>query len=976
MVSAAIRKQQEEHIFLVTTIIIFFVALLNFIPFLVVFVKAHFLYAFYAVMLLLPLPPLVANGINQGNAASNVFSGVANNDILPTINFVIKCFDPIRQFWNAIVNTVRAMAHAVAVNFYPINRNTIFTIMKNVLFMITQFAAILITMLINLINAIVDLFTGKGFNFSFITAFMNFIIDTLVDVLDNPPCFHPLNKLPGVFIHCLDNDLTADDVNNAGFVGFLESIVIVICHNGTLQSDFINDILLPCTGLDAFFIFKQIYFWTAGNATNIFNDQVTRINNDVARIEHIGQEIIDLAPRIVSYIIRRICGGIAFFCKIIGSIGIAEAAKLSAAHLDDGTRSRTSGIQGVCVYHQSEGGQFLGCFYNDKSQNGFRNPDGTAYNFTDAYNTINQIQIGMNTTYPSFFKEFDNLQSIQNYLIYNTDLPNNHINNNINEILQTNETIAPNGTSSIILKNSFYGNAAPNSKKAQDARHEKLLKSNAVYQNAMFDRRKNVIERNYQQSIDIFSDHVGQMNETTSSFKTMLLVANHGIKALTVGLSAMKNHREIDSVYNYVRNGLDDIGFDFGEVMEALTNHTMTYHPGLHEETFTMSYTLTGVLSSLVFTGIASASSVFVIIIAALVGVIGFALTTLGSLGSLINITTGTQQHYDFGMNIMLNPLVDWTSTAFHQPMSSADTSLLVTNILDKIPVLIEVSVLQIVRLVSLCNVPVPLGPLSCPIEIPMNINDDTYVFDTTIDYLINITMMCIQDAACSENNPDTFQGGLCVNGQITCWGNIPYVQIPSFQSQITPPQKQCTFNGTRLDEHLPWYKYGPNWIASFFNFGFKFYLRIMVRGYSLPFILIPTCYIAGKICFCFKIVFEIIMYVAMLQYATLIFVHLPELCPYDNSACRWFQQYISFENGSPVDDDYYCSIVGIGSEYLGYLQMNFYIQVLVLLLATGIWVSIIYDILIVIKFIWSIIFYFVFKKKEEQPSMIKLKKN
>lgn len=972
-----IRKQDEDHVFIVTSVVILAIAAINFIPWFLYFVKAHALYTFYAI-LLLPLPAMVSDSVAQGNAASGVISGLMNNDVTPTINFILKCTDGFRLLWNAIVNVIRTMIKAIMINFLPINRNTIFTIIKNVFFIATQFATILVTMIIDLLDTLVDVFLGKGINFTFIEAFIKFIIGTLVDVIDNPPCFHPLDMLPGIFIHCIYDPLNATDVNNAGFIGFMESLVIIICRKGTLQSDFINDILLPCTGLDAFFIFKDIYFEIAGNVTNIFNDQSARLQADIARIEHLAQEVVELAPRIVAYIIRKICGGISFFCKIIGNIGI-PGAKLQTRYYDKKIDSLygdsvPSSIAGVCVYRSSESGEFLGCFYSEPSMAGFRDDKGRPFNFTEAYNIINQVQVGMNTTYLSFFKTFDQLQAIQDALIYNTDLTNNHILTNIQNIKNLNTTVPSSNSSSYILQNSFYGNALPNPPHHQQARQERALKNSKVYQQARFAQKGSIVEHNYEQTKSLFKESLATYNESASAFNVMLIAASHGIKALSVGLTAIIKHREIDSVTNFTMQGLNDIGFDFSEVMNALDNHTMTYHPGMHEQTFNIDVTLNGVLASLVFNGIQHVSSLFVAIIGLLVGILGFALTTIGMLGSLINTTTGTQSHYDVGFNLFFTPLANLNYQHAYSVVDPADTAATVELVMTRIPLILEASVLEVVRLGGLCNIPVPLGPLTCPIDIPMNINDGGYVGDLTIDYFVNITM-CNQDAYCVPDNPDTFNGGVCIDYAVNCWGTIPFVQIPNIEATISPNTQLCTYNGTRPNEHLSWYDYAPNWLIYTYRDGFKFLLRIGVRGYSLPFLLIPACYLASKICICVKFIFVIIMYLTIAQYFLGIFKFLPDLCPWNNRVCKSFNNYISFPNGAPSDDDYYCFFVGIPVFYLGYMQTSFYVQVFLLLLATGIYISIIIDIYLVIKFIILLIYHLIRGGKNHIPKYIKLKK-
>lgn len=955
-----IPNSRKDHLFVLSTGFVLIFSLLNFIPWALLFVKSHFLFTFYA-LILLPLPVQIDQSLQQTNAFTNTVSGNINTGFVPMINDIVDCLEGARLLWNAIVDIVRGMLHDIAVNFYPINRNTIFNIVKNVLNLVLYFATMILNFLIDFFGALFDLINGQGFNFDFVVVIVKLILADLMDVLDDPPCFHPLSLLPGIFMHCLDNDLSVSAVNNGGFTGFMKAVCIVICNNGTMQSDLITDILLPCTGLDAFFIFKDIYFNIVGNVTNHYNDQITRFNARVAAFEAISTRVANAGPAIIRFIIRKICGGIAFFCKILGGLGIPTRAfnkALDHAYLDS---SPTATYYGVCIYKGSnEQGEFVGCYYSDPAMGGARNSTGGVFDFDAFYDQITQLQKYTNDTMELYRRQIAALQVVQDTVVYNTNIINNPILNNI-------QRIEANMTRNITITNSYYGTASRAFTHAEEARREST---------SNFHFKKSRMDANYEraQAAFEFDQHIASRNRSISTIKTLALLAHHSFKAFAVGLSALKHHRDIENVYQYTRAGLVDIGFNFSEIADAIQTHTETHYPSLAKESFDISFTLDGVIMNFVLIGISSLSSAFILATTLLYGVIGFMLMAMGTFGGLINVFNGQTSHYDLGLNTVVTPVVDWSGIAAHQSVSQDVTSAMVLQIMNSVPVILEISVLQIIRTSVMCYFPIPAPPLTCPPEIPMTVNQNTYTFDTTINYIINLTM-CAPDP-CYDGTFSEF-GAPCINNRYNCWGNIPKFSMPSLSTTYSPNVKECSYNGTRFADRLPWYNYPINWLKYSYTDGLQFVSRIVIRGYFLPFLLIPLCYFLGKLCFCLKYPMSFVVWLTAMQYFIIPFHLLSNVCPRDTlfGLCNWYHSYITFPNGAPDSDDYFCFLKGAPTFYLGYVISLFVIEFIFFVLLGGILWQITFDILIALKTGLAVVKEFAWNHRND-PKYITLKKS
>lgn len=982
MVSLVKGTENREHVVVFTTIFLFLIAMFNFIPFLVIFLKSNFLWIVYA-YIFLPLPLMAANSIDQANVFTNSATGMYNTNIQPTGTMLLNCFDPIRQLINAIIGIGRSMIHAVAINFYPITRIRVFGILKNILFFAINFATIIWTMLLNLLTTILTDWANNNFSFSgtltAVKIIIDFIMSVLLDVLDPDMCFHPLSQEPGRLIQCLSNGrLNATDVNNEGFIGYLKSIVIIACGIGKLNDNFITDILLPCTGLDQFFVVKEYWVNIYGNATVFFKNQQDRFDNQLAQFKYLSTRIANAGPQIVSYIIRKICGGVAFFCKILKGLGI-PSSKMSTPlngthsffngqHLihEDfnskvhwvGKDAIADGISGVCVYKgNSDQGELVGCYYSAAPVIIVTNPDGTMFDIDAMIDRSSQRISSFNSIMSNFYSSYNQLQGVQDTMIYHPENQTSIVTNTINNFFLSN------GTASIVPHNAMTQrimiNPPPNKPFTK-----------GVFMKERIEHHYNIASARLAETLHFAP------NYTSSAFYTLLTCTKHFSKAMSVGMDTFINYRKINNHYMYSRNSLKEIGFDFGEVMDSVMDHGAVFHPHFQPQGFTMDLNMNGVIASLIFTGISGVVSAVGFIITLLIGMITFPVYMIGATGVLMNSMQNTTTHFDLGFNAVLTPFANWTSFAIHQEVPKQDASNIVVSVMSKLPVVAELCVLEVVRFGVLCNFPFPLGPFSCPPQIPMTINEDTILFDTTLDYIINITFC--EPIDCVSSDPDMY-GVPCIGGVYNCWGYIPKLDFPIINAGITPNTKECLYNGTRFTDHLSWYNYPINWLKYTWTDGLQFAVRTAYKGYYIPFLVIPGSFLLGKICACLSFPLKILMWIAIIQYPVRVFHYIPPLCSEGAlfGLCDRLHDYVLFPSGDFDSDDIYCTIVGWPVYYYGILITVVVVALFLTLFLVGWFGSIIRDI-ISIAFN-SVHFLDWLKKKftvKRKIRSIKLKKN
>jgi hypothetical protein len=159
-------------------------------------------------------------------------------------------------------------------------------------------------------------------------------------------------------------------------------------------------------------------------------------------------------------------------------------------------------------------------------------------------------------------------------------------------------------------------------------------------------------------------------------------------------------------------------------------------------------------------------------------------------------------------------------------------------------------------------------------------------------------------------------------------------------------------YNGTRFTDRLPWYNYPINWLKYGYTDGLPFIARSVVRGWTLPITLIPALYLFGKLCFCTKKFCNFGIYLVILQYFVIPFSYATELCPADTlfGICNAYLNYITFDNGAPTSDDYYCAIVGIPVFYLSYVISLFVVEFIFFFLLAGILWAIGFDVIIAVE--------------------------
>lgn len=927
----------DDHVFFFTSLFLLILAILYFLPWLLVFVYGNFVYGL-AAYVGLPLPVTTQYTMNQANALGSTLGGAYNQDVVPFANQVLDCIDGLRVLYNAVTAIIRGMLHVIALRFTPINRATLLTVMTNVLNIALNFAIALLTFLLNLLQAVLDLFSGKGFNFDFAVAIVNFILSDLLDVIDDPPCWHPLSEEPGLFIQCITNGrLNKTDVNNAGFVGFVEGLVIALCGFGNFSVDFVDDILLPCTGLDQFFIFKTIYFEIAGNVTVMYYHDLDQFNQDLAAFNNMKDAVANLGQAIVNYLIRKVCGGVKFFCTIIKGIGIANGKiQHRLENFDSSIHGRgIESILGVCVYDGSSTGKLIGCYYTDPTNFHLSNPDGSIMDTSIIDRTFNNILTALKTTFPQILSQLDH-SNVPTYV------PSRSMRQTIDDIHT--KRIHP----SVIFNRADSIKkiaTSPQNPFRQGQQSFKGTTTSESFKRQMTQQRSR-LDANYAKAKSKINSMLEDSAKGLSTANVLLTALHHGMKALKVGTNALLNHRNISNVYWHVRDGLDEIGFDFNEVIDTLDAHVVAHHPTLQKSGFNLALNMQGFLTSVILTGIQGMTSIFLTVVSTILGVGGYMAALLGSVGGLLNYLSGTTTHFDFGLNFALQPLVDWTAKVNSGiPVTSAETEQIAELIVSKLPVLIEQYVLQVVRVAAMCNFPYP-G--ICPPPISTAIEANTEFLDITVDYILNVTA-CSPDL-CTGDETDMY-GNPCVDGTIYCWFDAPKIRLPYINFEITPNTKQCLYNGTSFNENLPYLTVVGNWLRYTYSDGLQFILRVGVRGYSISVLLIPIAYVFGKVCFCLGTPMHVFIWVILLQYPTVVLHYLPDAYPtwlYGHDA---FVSYVTFPSGDITSDDLFCFVTGLPTFFFGYVITYIIVALVLTIIVEGVLLSLIMDAWFIIKF-------------------------
>ena len=875
----------NDHVFLLTTIWLLFLAVIYLGPWLLYFAfqyKGMMVLAYVA----LPIPLTSQYVFDQTDSFTTSFTGAYNTNVEPLVNEILDCLEPFRVLYNTITGIIRAMLHTVALNFYPLNRQTVLTVVANVLNLVLNFAVILLTQILALFDAIVSLFKGSvGGIFNFAIAIVNWIMADLQDVMDEGRCFHPLSEEPGAFIECISQKrLLRKDVNDAGFVGFVEGLVIVACGFGNYSVDFWLDIVLPCTGLDQFLIFKTYYFEVVGNVTDSYNKDVASFEKSVADFGRLSQQFAALGPAITKYIVRRICGGVAFFCKILKGLGIPARIRVESfnarIHLT-ASKEMASDIEGVCVYHSSDG-SYVGCYYsNPKNFQLFESDGVTPVNLDKVYADLHYISDKMNNTLMPLLIQLGIMPSTPTGSVNDTLLIG-----------------APGHINTAPLRqriNDLHTGRVPPSRISRLPNEFPHYKGRS----ASFKRMGARMDDNFKTVKSNLETHLAGMDRTRSGTHIMLAAAHHGMKAMSVAASALYNFRTIKNPYMYTMDALEDIGFNITEVIEMMDNHVEKHHPQvLQKSGFTIAVTMSNLITTVVLSGFKGFTGLALTVMTMIMSGTGYMVMALGSAGGFLNHLLKDSGNFDFGANYLLVPFIDWTDQFAQGAInSSSQTTIVAEKVIGRLPIVLEFMVLQVVRGTTLCNIPYP-GV--CPPQIGSDVIEDpnAQLFDITVTYIVNLTL-CVPDF-CDSGSSDEF-GNPCIDGTIYCWLDAPPLRLPNIAMTLLRNNRTCTYNGTRFTDGVSPYWVPINWLKYTYTDGLQFVLRMFTHGYSLNILLIVFCYIFGLVCFCFRTPMRYGIYIIFLQYPTYFGQYVTTVCPsflIGASRCDAFRDWITFPNG------------------------------------------------------------------------------
>lgn len=938
------RKNETPHVFLLATVITFLGLLWGF-AFTAVLFFLHYWYWLLIAWVLLPIPEYAPQYSDQLASITGLILGPINDVFIPTLNALWNCLNEIRVVYNHVVQIIRAVLHIVLVQVEMqfgtgiISFFNVFVVIKNVLtfvFFIVEMVAMLIT---TVAKELVSLFDDSGdtFDFSFITLIVNIIIDVIAKLLDPYKCFTPVSDIPYSLLECLSRGniphpmLQRAAIKSAGVDGIVKAVIIIVCGKGELSTGAF-DLILDCIDFDAIGeLFLSIFSSQEVMLTNLvaLNDSLNVLENQFNMTNAVLESML---PTLVNQVLNKLCGNLkdTVYCdstKTIVSNILQQGHILQQIHDTPINTNHTMIISDpvqdtkVCVFDRKTHREII-CIHTVGYLNRLK-----------VGSKIDQLRKDIGLIHTHITEAHDiTLDVITNIT---ARVAPNMTSNDYREIQM--EIVRQNANRSFnVMSDESINYLRNTSTNANDSAYIETLPNLRPHQKDILAYYATQSERNIGIA-DIILDITSQM----------LSIGNATVLSWRRGRAANDN-------YFFVRDHLMANGFNPQRVFDKINKHYgMTSVATMQQNAAGVDITIIGALASFALTGGSTFAKLLNGFFVIVVGLIMFASMILGALGGLINALNNTPGfHFDFGANVMTAPIEQFLTIGVSEPIPASVIQNILIKYVTVLTQLIEVILLNILRLL-LCEFPVNLGGLTCPPEIYANF-DDPQILQITYSYLFNITM-CTPDTCMPEGSHNAY-GSLCVNGTILCWPELPYITIPPINAVEMNDLSMCTVHDVAIGRGIAWYRLPWNWVAFTFTNGFQFIIRVMVAGYTIPWVVLIVSLLASRICICVRSAWYLLTYVTIFQLTHYPAQILPLLCPSGRlfGLCDRYQNYILFsavDNTIPPDA-ITCNLLAIPVYILG----GYIIMMLVLLVATfinaALFVSIWKDLVIAYKFV------------------------
>jgi hypothetical protein len=929
-------KNASLHFFLISSIVLFFYTVYLYLFWFVMFLVHHW-YTIFICVILLPIPEYASKYTdNLGNMTSAIVAPV-NMIFIPTLNQIFQCLKIVLDLYNHVVAIIRAILHQVIADQGPPNAQNIFAILNN-LFLLARFIVEMFgTALLSAMKFFMGLLTGNfTIDFTFIEFIVEFFMKYILHLLDPYGCFDPpdLNTIPYTVEVCLSRQQTPPlnytQLKSQGFGGLVKGLVIIFCGQGSLNDDTFT-LLVNCTGMNIVFKIRDNAVYDYNLALNRSIELKNNLDSIKNQLSTINGQLEALIPKVVDYALNKLCGALknTIFCTVTRKIvnSLANQILHSGMQTIDQPQNISSPINShhgiwmdgmhlvndteVC-FHRRDTGALIWCIHSTPSLNRLHDENGHYINFDSLIDKVNTLvmqleALDLENRLPTPFRDYHQKHDHASHT-ESREIP----------IQQINPHTAPS-----------------------------------------FNDLRQQLAQNY--------SYGGE--NSTSDVTLTLLEQSMGLLNLTVQ-SLRRGYS--NETYFWFRKNMEHNKFVPGAMFSKLRTYYDTENdPTTMHNRFKMAQrgldiqiTVLGAISSFVIYGGSTFSSLIGSALTLLMGVVLASSYIFGMLGSLLNAIEGVPGlHFDFGFNALSIPAVNLVTAALNAPVDTALTDDFLPTYAVLIFEIAEVTVLNVIRMVVLCNFPASLGPLTCPPEVVADFSSPS-IGTVSFDYLRNLTM-CSPDF-CNEGDISS-TGAICVNGNFLCWPTLPYILIPPIQTQTDSDLSACTISGVMFNAGVAWYRVCWNWVAVGFQQGLKFTLRILIRGYSFPWFLTLTGFFMTRICMCCKSAGNALLYLTILQLVHYPLQHAGELCPAGRlwGLCDYYQDYILFDklDNDVPPDDILCNALALPVYILAYFEVVVFLYLGLIMLNTALLISVGKDLVMIFdaisKFINTMFFNF-----------------
>lgn len=909
------RRKKEDgvpHIYLITTILTLLIIIKSYVVLFIYFFLNYWYWLFIA-WVLLPIPEYAPLYSSEIYAFANQIAGPINTQFIPMLNTIFECLDGVRIIYNHVMAIVRALLHIVIVQFGQLSFTTVFTAITNMLNVVYFVVEMFTTFFITLVGELVKMFNGEGgtFDFSFIDLIINILIDGIALALDPHRCFTPVSDIPYSTLECLSignlphSILNRTDIKNAGVDGIVKALIIDVCGKGSLSTDYF-DLILDCIDFQS--ILDSLDFGLAMESATIANAQAMSDNFDALQLQIslTDSSLQAILPTLEQRVLDKLCGSLqsTVYCEKTKTIvsGIVDQAGLlqsinntlplrkHSIIINDPVENRRT-----CIHHRGSSKAII-CINSVPHMNRMRMADGryvadVAAQIKYQIDHINRElitthEVMLNAT--KLFKRHESNETADHYRTVQKEFVQQNEHRRFNMMGKESMEYLTNTTTI----------------------EEELPSPN--------------LHTHYHDIYNYYANH--SRNENNAAF-IAIDIMSHFLMVLNITAKSWNRGYRPDT-YFFVREQLNANKFDIDRIFRKVNAYYNIDVTKVRQNALTIDITITGAFASFLLYGGTTFSTLLNGIAVVIVGLFMFASFMLGALGALLNALNDTPGfHFDFGANALTAPMEEFLSIGLSKPVSPLITGTLLVKYVTIIVQLVEVSLLNIIRLI-MCEVPVNMGSLTCPPEIIADYNNPA-ILQLTYAYFYNVTMC--QPDTCYEGSVSQY-GATCVNGTFLCWPDLPYVTIPPINTVSQANLSMCVIRNVAVGRGIAWYRLAYNWVYYTYSEGFKFLVRVCVAGYSMPWYLIIGGLLASRICICVRSAFYPLIYITIFQLAHYPLQYLTNVCPPGGlwGLCNYYQDYILFDkldNAIPPDA-LLCNGLGIPVYILG-----FFISLMIIIL-------------------------------------------